>query len=76
MNVPELGVCPACLLLPCRCVQRVGAVVREAVRNARTCCEIVNDTPCGRSATRQNAESGVMFCEEHGGQNPLLRQKR
>jgi hypothetical protein len=37
----------------------------------RACVEIVDDSPCGRAATRYNAESKVPFCEEHGGQNPL-----
>jgi hypothetical protein len=36
------------------------------------CCEIVDDRPCGRTATRYNRTSGVLFCDEHGGQNPRL----
>ena len=36
----------------------------------RACVEIVDDAPCGRTATRYNAESKVPFCDEHGGQNP------
>ena len=43
---------------------------------APTCAEIVSGgqwsqtRPCGRPATRYNAESKVPFCDEHGGQNP------
>jgi hypothetical protein len=37
-----------------------------------TCCEIVNDAPCGQRATRRNEMSGVVFCDRHGGQNPVI----
>jgi hypothetical protein len=37
----------------------------------KTCCVIVYDKPCGRTATRFNAESHVAFCDEHSGEkNP------
>ena len=36
----------------------------------KTCCDIVNDRPCGRTASKFNAESGVPFCDEHGAENP------
>jgi hypothetical protein len=38
--------------------------------NERTCAEIVDDRPCGVAASRFNADSGVPFCDEHGGENP------
>ncbi len=37
-----------------------------------TCCEIVDDRPCGRTATRCHPESLASFCDEHGGKNPTL----
>ena len=36
----------------------------------KTCCDIVNDRPCGRAASKFNAESGTPFCDEHGAKNP------
>ena len=36
----------------------------------KTCCDIVNDRPCGRTASKYNAESGAPFCDEHGAENP------
>jgi hypothetical protein len=44
----------------------------RAIKESLTCCDIVDDRPCGRTATRYNAESHVLFCDEHGGQNPRL----
>lgn len=37
-----------------------------------TCCEIVGDRPCGEDASRYHPESHVVFCVDHGGQNPKL----
>lgn len=53
-------------------VQRLAAMTLtwETQSEGPTCAEIVDDCPCGRVATRYNAESKVPFCEEHGGQNP------
>jgi hypothetical protein len=41
-----------------------------------TCCEITeDDRTCGLPATKYNADSRVLFCEEHGGKNPRLPYK-
>jgi hypothetical protein len=45
-----------------------------------TCCEIVDEEvggrSCGRPATRYNEGSRVLFCDEHGGENPRLPYKQ
>ena len=51
-------------------VRRAETLRAKEDQVTKTCCDIVNDRPCGRTASKYNAESGAPFCDEHGAENP------